>query len=90
MLEPYNNYCIKEIENLKDFFTVVYTIIDDIYQQVTPTYIKNRRNSNNLIMSDSEIITIRLVEELLTIDSEKAWFGSCRRNMRDIFPYFCD
>jgi hypothetical protein len=90
MLEPYNNYCIKEIGNLKDFFTIVYTIIDDIYQRVAPTYIKNRRNSNNSIMSDSEIITIRLAGELFTIDSEKAWFGFYMQNMRDLFPNFCD
>lgn len=37
MLEPYNVYSIKEIGNLKDFFTIVYTIIDDIYKRVTPT-----------------------------------------------------
>lgn len=41
-------------------------------------------------MSDSEIITIRLVGELFTIDSEKAWLAFCKRNMRDLFPKFCD
>lgn len=90
MLEPNNIYSIKEIGNLKDFFIIVYTIIDDIYKRVAPTYIQNRRNSSNSVMSDSEIITIRLVGELFTIDSEKAWFGFCMRNMRDLFPNFCD
>lgn len=90
MLELDRNYSIKEIENLKDFITIAYVIIDDIYKKVTPTYIVNRCNINDSIMSDSEIITISIVGELLTIDSEKAWFGFCKKNLRDLFPRFCD
>lgn len=85
-----NKYSIKEIENLKDFITVTFIIIDDIYQEVTPAYIKNRRNINESIMSDSEIITIAIVGELLTIDSENAWFHFARKNLRDLFPKFCE
>jgi len=81
MLELDRDYSIKEIENLKDFVTVTYVIIDDIYHKVTPTCIANRCNINVSIMSDSEIITISIVGELLTIDSEKAWFGFCKKNM---------
>jgi hypothetical protein len=87
MLE-YKNYSIKEIENLKDFVIVTYVIIDDIYQKVTPTHIANRCNINNSILSDSEIITISIVGELLTIDSENAWFNFCKKNMKDFFPSF--
>jgi hypothetical protein len=90
MLELHKNYCIKEIENLKDFVTVAFVIIDDIYKKVTPTHIAQRCNINDCIMSDSEIITISIVGELLTIDSEKAWFGFCKKNMKDLFPKFCD
>ncbi len=90
MLEPDRTYSIKEIGDLKDFVTVAYVIIDDIYQKVTPTYIKNRCNINDSILSDSEIITISIVGELLTIDSENAWFSFCKKNMKDLFPKFCD
>lgn len=90
MLELHKDYCIKEIENLKDLITVVFVIIDDIYNKVTPTHIDNRCNIKNSIMSDSEIITISIIDELLTIDSEKAWFGFCKKNLRDLFPKFCD
>jgi hypothetical protein len=90
MLELDRNYSIKEIKNLKDFVTVAYVIIDDIYHKVTPTHIANRCNINTSVMSDSEIIAISIVGELLTIDSEKAWFGFCKKNMRDLFPRFCD
>lgn len=70
MLEPDRDYSIKEIGDLKDFVTVVYVMIDDIYPKVTPTHIKNCCNSNDSILSDSEIITISIVGELLAIDSE--------------------
>ncbi|MBZ4646664.1 MAG: family transposase [Clostridia bacterium] len=75
MLELHTQYSIKEIEDLKDFVIIAYMIIDDIYQKVTPTYIKERCNIKDSILSDSEIITISIVGELLTIDSEKAWLG---------------
>ena len=89
MLESDRNYSIKEIGDLKDFITVAYVIIDDIYQEVTPTHIKKRCNINTSKMSDSEIITLSIVAELLTIDSENAWLGFCKKNMRDLFPRLC-
>ena len=90
MLELDRTYSIKEIGDLKDFITVTYVIIDDIYQKVTPTHIAKRCNIKDSILSDSEIITISIVGELLTIDSENAWFNFCKKNMRDLFPKLCD
>lgn len=88
MLEFNKNYAIP-ISNLKDFITVTYVIIDDIYQKVTPAHIKYRRNIDKAVMSDSEIITLSLVGELLTFDSEKALFGFFTKNLTDLFPQFC-
>lgn len=88
MLELTSKYSIKEIDDLKDFITVTYVIIDDIYQRITPTHIKERKNINNSILSDSEIITISIVGKLLTIDSEKTWIGFCKKNLTDLFPRF--
>ncbi|OCL26218.1 transposase [Orenia metallireducens] len=88
MLES-NNYYTIEIENLRDFITIIYVIIDDIYQEVTPTHIKERRNIDKAILSDSEIITISIVGESLTIDSEKSWFNFVKKNLKDLFPEVC-
>lgn len=88
MLELKNNSNIT-ISNLKDFITVTFVIIDDFYHKVTPAHIKNRRNIDKAVMSDSEIITLALVGELLTIDSEKSWFSFCTKNLGDLFPNFC-
>ena len=85
-----NKYSTNKIEDLKDFFTVAFVIIDDIYNEIAPTYIRKRRNIKDAILCDSEIITISIVGELLTIDSEKSWFQFVKRNFKDLFPHMCD
>ena len=60
-------YNTEKIDNLKDFFTISFVLIDGV-----PESIKNRRNVSQCKLSDSEIITISIVGEALTIDSEKA------------------
>jgi hypothetical protein len=84
------NHCINNVENFKDFIIAVYTIIDDIYMEVAPKHIQNRRNKSKSVMSDSEIITISIIGELQTIDSENAWYNYCKKNFNDLFPKFCD
>ncbi len=83
-------YSIRDIENLQDFIIGTYVIIDDIYKEITPSYIKNRRNINDSIISDSEIITISIVGELLMIPSEKAWLNFVKKNLRSLFPRVCE
>lgn len=46
-----NWFYITAIEDLKDFITVIFVIVNDIYQEVIPAYIKNGINSNDPIMS---------------------------------------
>ncbi|SNS36141.1 hypothetical protein SAMN05446037_1008148 [Anaerovirgula multivorans] len=50
MLEFTKGYSIKEIGNLKDFITVTYILIDNIYQKVAPIHIKKRRNFKDFIL----------------------------------------
>jgi hypothetical protein len=57
MLESDRTYFIKEIGDLKDFVTVAYVIIEDIYQEVNPTHIVKRCNIKDSILIDSEIIS---------------------------------
>jgi hypothetical protein len=51
MLE-FNKYFTKEIKDLKDFVTVIYVIVDDIYQEIVPAHIKNHKNIEYSILSD--------------------------------------
>ena len=85
-----NNYYIQEQKNLTDLFTNVFVIIDDIYNEIIPISISNRRNINDSKLSDSEIITISIVGELLTIDSEKALFSLLKREYKNLFPKLGD
>ena len=89
MLES-DTYCNISVDNLKDLITVAYVIIDDLYQEVTPKAISKRLHKENAILSDSEIITISIVGELMTIDSEKAWLSYVRKNLCDLFPRMCE
>lgn len=89
MLE-FTNYSIQSIDDLKDIFTICYTIIDDIYKKIAPLQITDRRNLSHCKLSDSEIITISLVGEMSTIDSENAWFNFVKKNYTDLFPTIGD
>lgn len=85
-----NKYYIHEIENLTDLFTTIFVIIDDIYNEVTPIAIRDRRNIKDSKLSDSEIISVSIVGELLTIDSEKAFFSLLKREYSNLFPRLGD
>ena len=87
MMLELNNYYIQELENLTDLFTNIFVIIDDIYNEIIPIGIRNRRNIKDSKLSDSEIITISIVGELLTIDSEKSFFSLLKREYKDNQTY---
>ena len=52
--------------------------------------IRNRRNIKDSKLSDSEIITISIVGELLTFYSEKAFFSLLSREYTRLFPKLGD
>ena len=78
------------IGNLKELILRIKSMIADIYEAVTPSEIKNRNGVERMVMSDIEIITISVAGELMTIDSERAWYSFCRKNFSDLFPTFCE
>ena len=90
MMLELNNYYIQELENLTDVFTNIFVIIDDIYNEIIPIGIRNKRNIKDSKLSDNEIITIRIVGELLTIDSEKSFFSLLKREYKELFPRLGD
>jgi hypothetical protein len=85
-----NKYYIQKIENLTDLFTTIFVIVDDIYNEVTPIAIRDRCNIKDSKLSDSEIISVSIVGELLTIDSEKAFFSLLKREYSNLFPRLGD
>lgn len=85
MLKFQNDYTTI-IATFEDFILLVYTIIDDLYQQYVPTSVSQRRNAGSAKLSDSEIITLSICGELIGIDSENAWYSFVKRNYRHLFP----
>ncbi len=77
------------IAAFEDFILLVYTIVDDLYRQVVPVSVSQRRNVHTAKMSDSEIITLSICGELTGTDSEKAWYSFVKRNYRHLFPRLC-
>lgn len=88
MLKSQNDYTTL-IATFEDFILLVYTIIDDLYQQFAPLSVSQRRNADTAKMSDSEIITLGICGELVGIDSENAWHSFVKRNYRRLFPNLC-
>ena len=88
MLEQ--SYGTITVENLKDVATVIYVIVDDIYRVQIPQTIQTRLNKEKALLSDSEIITISILGELMGNDSEKAWLSFVSKNMSDLFPNMCE
>ena len=78
MMLELNNYYIQELE-FNRFVYKYFVIIDDIYNEIIPIGIRNKRNIKDSKLSDNEIITISIVGELLTIDSEKSFFSLLKR-----------
>jgi len=60
MLE-FTYYNTEKIDDLKDFFTVIFVLIDDAYKEIIPSKIRNRRNvsfdrtKRNLYLAIKEI-----------------------------------
>jgi len=82
--------CIIPLNDMKDVITIIFVIIDDLYNETVVEAVKNRLHKDKAIMSDSEIITIAVIGEIMSIDSENAWLRYVRKNMRDLFPNMCD
>jgi len=88
-MEFRKNYSIP-LEDLKDLVTIIFILVDDIYNESIPDEIKYRLHKDKAILSDSEIITIAIMGEIMSIDSENAWVKYVRKNMRDLFPHICE
>ena len=77
------------IATFEDFILLVFTIIDDLYQQFVPASVSQRKNVHTAKMSDTEIITLSICGELIGMDSENAWYSFIKRNYRHLFPKLC-
>lgn len=88
MLEFLKEKYSMKIENLKDFVIMTFVLVSDLYKYYALPAIPRRNGMKRMVMSDVEIITISITGELMSIDSERAWYDFCRKNLTDMSPDF--
>jgi IS5 family transposase len=75
---------------MKVLATTMFVLVDDLCNTVIPKEIQSRLHKEKAKLSDSEIITISILGEMTSNDSEKAWLSFVAKNMRDLFPNICE
>lgn len=72
------------IATFADLCTYVYVLVDDLYRVVVAPH--DHRPGPRSAFSDSEVITLTLVAELLSLDKETRFLAYVARNHRPLFP----
>src|SRR5215210_6381531 len=68
------------IQTFADLCTYVYVIVDELYQVVAAPH--DHRPGERSAFSDSEVIALTLVAELVEMDKESRFLAYVRRNRR--------
>ncbi len=69
-----------------DLFLVVYALIDDLYRALVPDRVRLRPGHHRMTLSDPEVITLSLMQEALSTDSEHAFVRFVQRDHPTLFP----
>lgn len=72
--------------DIEDLLCVSFIIIDDMYKASVPQNIQHRRGPNSPF-ADSEVLAISWVGELMSVDSEKAWYSFVKKQCSHLFPH---
>ena len=72
------------IENFPDLCTYVYVVTDEVYQQAVAPY--DTRPGPRSGFTDSELLTVSIVAELVGLDAETRCLAYLRRNHPALFP----
>ena len=72
------------IQTFEDLCTYVYVTVDELYQSVIQPH--DHRPGPRSAFTESELITLTLVAELLGLDDETVFLDYVARNHRALFP----
>jgi hypothetical protein len=73
--------------SLEDMFLLTFCLVDDLYNEHVPPSVQRRSQHRRLACSDSEIITLSILQEALSMDSEASFFRFIQKNYRHLFPH---
>jgi hypothetical protein len=74
---------------LTDIFTIIFVLVDDWYQTEGCKYLKGKAGKKPEF-SDSEVITLMLVQDFIPFPSETQYIGFIRANYLALFPKLID
>ncbi len=72
--------------SLEDLFLIVFCLIDDLYHELVPDTVRHRSQHERIEMSDAEVITLSIMQEALSMDSEESFLRFVRKNYLHLFP----
>ena len=72
--------------SIEDLFLVVFCYVDDLYNELVPEPIQRRSQYKRIEMSDAEVITLSIMQEALSMDSEESFLRFVSKNYRHLFP----
>ena len=72
--------------SLDDVFLIVFCLIDDLYAEVAPPALRERSQHERIETSDSEVLTLSVMQEALSMDSEASFLRFVAREHGPLFP----
>lgn len=69
-----------------EMFLIVFCLIDELYNQLVPDSVRYRPGHERIEFSDSEVITLSIMQEALSNDSELSFLRIVGKNYRHLFP----
>ena len=73
-------------ENMEELYYKILTMIEKLYDENVPDYIKKRKNKKNAKMTDSQIISIQLLIECIG-KSQNSGYSYLKANYPNIVNY---
>ena len=70
----------------EELFLILYCIVDDLYPEVAPDWVRFRRSTNQMGLSDSEVITLSIMQEGRSNDSELSFHRVVEKDYLHLFP----
>jgi hypothetical protein len=72
--------------SIEDLFLMIFCHVDDLYNELVPEALRHRSQHHRIEMSDAEVITLSLMQEALSMDSEESFLRFVRKNYLHLFP----
>jgi transposase len=74
----------------EDMFLRLFCLIDDLYEELVPEAVKDRPGHDRLCFTDSEVITLSILQEALSNDSETSFHRIVDKDFRPLFPHLIE